>query len=93
MASEVIYAKVSPKERVDFISEDSDTGKKNVYLNITSFSFARGCILKTFTLFLNCSQATEVMWKAFLTFNTRLFIIQIYWHGKFMFIDTMNAEF
>lgn len=51
MASEVIYAKVSPKERVDFISEDSDTGKKNVYLNITSFSFARGRILKTFTLF------------------------------------------
>lgn len=52
MASEVIYAKVSPKERVDFISEDSDTGKKNVYLNITSFSFPRGRILKTFTLFL-----------------------------------------
>lgn len=34
MESEVLYAKVSPKERVNFISEDSDTGDQVTYAEV-----------------------------------------------------------
>lgn len=46
MASEVLYAVVSPKERVNFVSEASDTGKKNIHLNITYFSLLTDAFLK-----------------------------------------------
>ncbi|CAM9957140.1 unnamed protein product [Bubo scandiacus] len=34
MASEVVYAEVSPKERVHFTSETSDTGDPTVYAEV-----------------------------------------------------------
>lgn len=46
MASEVLYAEVSPKERVNFISEASDTGKKSGHLNIIYFPLLIDTFLK-----------------------------------------------